>query len=206
LGVWADRGATIHVCVCTEGDKGSATAVADPAALVAQRRAEVRAAGAVLGVSAHHWLGYPDGEVEDSQVLRRRLVELIRRVRPDAVVGPDPTAVFFGQHYVNHRDHRSLGWATIDAVSPAAGNPNYFPDAGPSHQVSRLYLSGTLDPDVWVDITEAIDRKAQAVACHASQVGEPGEWLRRVVRERAEQAGAQAGVSFAEAFRRLSLD
>jgi LmbE family N-acetylglucosaminyl deacetylase len=206
LAAWADRGTVIHVCICAEGDKGAAEVVVDAAGLVAQRRAEVAAAGAVLGVAEHHWLGYPDGEIEDDLALRERLVGLIRQVRPDVVVGADPTAVFFGQHYVNHRDHRSLGWATIDAVAPAAASPNYFPEAGPAHQVSRLYLSGTLEPDVWVDTTQTIDRKAQAVACHASQVGEPGEWLRRVVRERAEQAGRQAGVRFAEAFRRLSLD
>jgi LmbE family N-acetylglucosaminyl deacetylase len=206
LAAWADRGAAIHVCICAEGDKGSSVPVVDAGDLVALRRAEVAAAGAVLGVSAHHWLGYADGQIDDDLELRGRLVELIRRIRPDVVVGADPTAVFFGQHYVNHRDHRSLGWATIDAVSPAAANPNYFPDAGAPHRVSRLYLSGTLEPDVWVDTTRTIDRKAQAVACHASQVGEAGEWLRLVVRERAEEAGRQAGVRFAEAFRRLNLD
>jgi LmbE family N-acetylglucosaminyl deacetylase len=205
LAAWADAGASIHVCICAEGDKGS-SALTDPEELITRRRSEVAAAGAVLGVTAHYWLGYRDGEIDDDHKLRERLVTLIREVRPHVVVGADPTAVFFGQHYVNHADHRSLGWATIDAVSPAAANPNYFPGAGPAHQVSRLYLSGTLEPDVWVDTSATIDRKAQAVACHASQVGEPGEWLRVVVRERAEQAGRQAGVRFAEAFRRLSLD
>lgn len=206
LAAWAERGTTIHVCICAEGDKGASVVADDPADLVARRRDEVAAAGAVLGVAVHHWLSYPDGEIEDDAALRERLVEVIRRVRPDVVVGPDPTAVFFGQHYVNHRDHRNLGWATIDAVSPAAANPNYFPGAGAAHQVSRLYLSGTLEPDVWIDTSQTIDRKARAVACHASQVGEPGEWLRLVVRERAEQAGRQAGVRFAEGFRRLTLD
>jgi len=205
LATWADAGASIHVCICAEGDKGSSAPI-DPGELVTRRRAEVAAAGAVLGVAAHHWLGYLDGEIDDDHRLRERLVRLIREVRPDVVMGADPTAVFFGQHYVNHADHRNLGWATIDAVSPAAANPNYFPEAGAPHQVSRLYLSGTLEPDVWVDTSTTIDRKAQAVACHASQVGEPGEWLRLVVRERAEQAGREAGVGFAEAFRRLTLD
>jgi LmbE family N-acetylglucosaminyl deacetylase len=206
LAAWAERGAVIHVCICTDGDKGSSDPATDPAALVASRRQEVVAAGAVLGVSEHHWLGYADGEIEDDRVLRGKLVELIRRLRPDAVVGADPTAVYFGRHYVNHRDHRVVGWATIDAVSPAAANPHYFPGTGAAHRVPLLYLSGTLEPDVWVDTTATIDRKAEAIACHASQVGEPGEWLRVVVRERAEEAGRQVGVRFAEAFRRVSLD
>jgi LmbE family N-acetylglucosaminyl deacetylase len=98
-----------------------------------------------------------------------------------------------------------VGWAALDAVAPAAGNPHYFPEAGPAHQPAALYLSGTLEPDVWVDITDVVERKAQAVACHVSQVGEPGEWLRTVVRQRAEAGGRRAGVRYAEGYRLLRL-
>jgi LmbE family N-acetylglucosaminyl deacetylase len=205
LAAWASAGCDVHVCICADGDKGSSEAKSRAEELVARRRLEVAAAGKELGVHQHHWLGYRDGELADTEELRGALVALVRRLRPAAVIGADPTAVFFGQHYINHRDHRVLGWATIDAVSPAAANPHYFPGAGPAHRVEQLYLSGTLEPDVWVDISAVIDRKAAAVACHASQVGEPGEWLRDVVRQRAEEAGREAGVPCAEGFRRIIL-
>jgi LmbE family N-acetylglucosaminyl deacetylase len=206
LARWAAGGSAIHVCICADGDKGSGDPAADPSQLVVRRRDEVAASGAILGVKAHHWLGFRDGELDDEKELRARLVALIREVRPDAVVAPDPTAIYFGQHYLNHRDHRVVGWAALDAVSPAAANPHYFPDAGPAHAVGAMYLSGTLEPDVWVDITATIDIKAAAIACHASQVGESGEWLRLAVRERAEEAGQQVMVRFAEAYRRLHLE
>lgn len=205
LARWAAAGTGVTVCVCAEGDKGSLDPSADPQLLAARRRGEVKAAGRVLGVRGHHFLAYPDGDLKDDAELRGRLVALIRAIRPEVVLCPDPTAVFFGQHYANHRDHRVVGWATLDAVAPAAGNPHYFPDAGPAHQPAVLYLSGTLEPDVWVDITAVVERKAQAVACHASQVGDPGEWLRTVVRQRAEAGGRRAGVQYAEGFRRLLL-
>lgn len=202
---WAAAGSAVHVCICADGDKGSIDPGTDPLQLVARRREEVAAAGAILGVKAHHWLGFRDGELDDDQELQGRLVALVRDVRPDAVLAPDPTAVFFGQHYVNHRDHRVVGWAVLDAISPAAGNPHYFPEAGPAHQVNAVYLSGTLEPDVWVDISETVDVKAAAIACHSSQVGENGEWLRGAVRQRAEDAGKWASVPFAEAYRLLRL-
>ncbi len=202
---WAAAGTEVMVCICAEGDKGSLDPTVDGVALATRRRDEVKAAGAVLGVTGHHFLGYGDGELEDDADLRGRLVALIRQVAPEVVLCPDPTAVFFGQQYANHRDHRVVGWATLDAVAPAAANPHYFPAAGAAHQVSVLYLSGTLEPDVWVDITGVVERKAQAVGCHASQVGEPGEWLRTVVRQRAEAGGRRAGVQYAEGFRRLLL-
>jgi LmbE family N-acetylglucosaminyl deacetylase len=202
---WAAAGTEVTVCICAQGDKGSLDPRVDGARLAARRRDEVKAAGAVLGVTGHHFLGYRDGDLEDDAELRGRLVALIRQLAPEVVLCPDPTAVFFGQQYANHRDHRVVGWATLDAVAPAAANPHYFPAAGAAHQVSVLYLSGTLEPDVWVDITGVVERKAQAVACHASQVGEPGEWLRTVVRQRAEAGGRRAGVQYAEGFRRLLL-
>ncbi|MGI8493419.1 MAG: PIG-L deacetylase family protein [Acidimicrobiales bacterium] len=205
LSAWASAGCLVHVCICADGDKGSSDPSVQPSRLIERRRKEVAAAGKSLGVAAHHWLEYRDGDLDNDLALRRRLVCLIRDLRPAAVVAADPTAVFFGQHYVNHRDHRAVGWATVDSVSPASANPHYFPDQGPPHRVGALYLSGTLEPDVWVDISSSIDQKISAVACHASQVGDRDEWLRTVVRQRAEEAGRKAGVQYAEEFRRVML-
>ncbi|HMC39077.1 MAG TPA: PIG-L deacetylase family protein [Acidimicrobiales bacterium] len=205
LARWAAAGTAVHVCICADGDKGSLDPHLDPAELAARRRDEAVEAGRILGVAAHHWLGFGDGDLENGAELRGRLVELIRSVRPSVVMAPDPTAVFFGGTYVNHRDHRATGWAVIDAAAPAAANPHYFPDKGPAHKVEALFLSGTLDADSWVDVSETIDLKAAAIACHASQLGEAGEWLRGAVRSRAEEAGREAAVAFAEGFRRIVL-
>jgi LmbE family N-acetylglucosaminyl deacetylase len=205
LARWAKAGAEVHVVVCAAGDKGSSDPAVDPRRLAAQRAEEVAAATAALGVAGHHLLAIPDGEVENTAELRGRLVELVRRLTPEAVVCPDPTATFFGQRYFNHRDHRETGWAALDAVAPAAANPHYFPAAGPPHQVAEVYLSGTLEPDTWVDITDTIEAKAEALLRHESQLGEAGEWMRQVVRQRAEDAGRAAGVRYAEAFRLLRL-
>ena len=209
LARWADAGAEVHVVVTTRGDKGTNDPDADLDALARLRVEETEAAARVLGIAAHHHLDHPDGELEDDRALRLELVRLIRTVRPDAVCCPDPTAVFFGDAYVNHRDHRATGWATLDAASPAAGNPHYFPEltaAGlATHQVRALYLSGTFEPNVWIDISATLERKIDALFCHASQLVETGDWFRDFLREIAVAAGRTAGVQYAEAFRRISL-
>lgn len=202
---WAAAGCEVHVVICAAGDKGSSDPAADPDELADRRALEVEAAAGVLGVRAHHLLRYPDGEIDNTMALRATLVALVRQVRPEVVVCPDPTAVFFGSSYFNHRDHREVGWATLDAVAPAAGNPHYFPQAGPAHLVDAVYLSGTLEPDLWVEITTTIEVKAQALLCHATQLGETAEWLRQVVHQRAEEGGKVAGVPYAEGFRLLRL-
>ena len=68
-----------------------------------------------------------------------------------------------------------------------------------------VYLSGTLEPNVWVDIAATLERKIEALFCHASQLVETGDWFREFLRDTAEAAGRAAGVTYAEAFRRIVL-
>ncbi len=205
LAAWAKAGCVVQVLLCTDGGKGSADPKVDPEELAARRALETAEAGAVIGVTDQWWLNYADGELADTSEFREVLVAAVRRSRPEVVLCPDPTAVFFGQEYFNHRDHRITGMAALDAVSPAAGLPHYFPGAGPAHQVSEVLLSGTLEPDVWVDITATVELKGQAVGCHRSQFPDGAEWASTAVRLSAEDAGRRAGVPFAEGFRRLRL-
>jgi len=203
LAHWARAGADVRLVVVNAGDKGSPDPTTDPAELTERRASEVDAAAAVLGLAGVERMGVPDGEVANDLALRARLVELVRSHRPDIVVCPDPTAVFFGDSYVNHRDHREVGWAVVDAVAPAAGSPLYFPGSGPPHQVTALLLSGTLEPDVWVDISDSLELKVAAVQCHESRVGGDPALVAELLRTRTAESGAQVGVNHAESFRRL---
>ena len=206
LATWAAAGCEVHVVVACAGDKGSSDPATDPAELAMRRAEEVTAASAALGVAPVELWGHPDGELDRVDGLREELVAAIRRLRPDTVVGPDPTAVFFGDGYVNHLDHRTLGWALLDAVAPAASSPLYFRDRGDAHQVATVLLSGSLEPDVWVDIEAGLEAKVKALFCHTSQLAEDAEeWLADFVRSRAEEEGRRAGVTLAEGFRRLRL-
>lgn len=205
LAAWAKAGCEVHSVVCTDGGKGTTDPLVRPEDLSAARAEEAAAAAALLGFAGQELLGLPDGEVTDDPWFREALVAAIRRVRPDVVLCPDPTAVFFGQEYYNHRDHRVVGYAALDAVSPAAALPHYFPTAGPPHQVSTVLLSGTLHPDTWVDISATVDAKSAAVGCHRSQFPDGEEWAAAAVRLAAEDAGRQAGVALAEGFRRIRL-
>jgi len=209
LARWARGGATVWELICTKGEKGSQDPNQDRDALAATRIAETEKAATALGLAGHFHLAYGDGELRDDLEFRARIVELVRKLKPEVVVCPDPTAVFFGDRYFNHSDHRVTGWATLDAVAPGAGNPHYCPGqlaAGLTvHHVSAVYLSGTLEPNCWVDIGDDIETKIDALFCHESQLVETGEWFREFLRERAEDGGRAAGVRYAEGFRRLTF-
>jgi LmbE family N-acetylglucosaminyl deacetylase len=203
LSSWAAAGSEVHLLICTSGEKGQHLDGASVDGLAEHRAEEVAAAATALGLTSHAMLGLPDGEVENDEALRLELVRRIRGLRPEAVVAPDPTAVFFGDSYINHRDHRQVGWAVLDACAPAAGSPQYFPEAGEAHQIRSLWLSGTLHPDVWVDVEPQLATKAEALRCHHSQLGEGAEVVHEIVQQRAEDAARPTALSHAESFRRL---
>jgi LmbE family N-acetylglucosaminyl deacetylase len=205
LARWAKGGAAVHLVVCTDGGKGTTDADVVPARLAAERAGELEVSSALIGLSSVDNLGFPDGELDDSDDFRRTLVQRVRALRPDVVCGHDPTAIFFGRDYFNHRDHRVAGVALLDAVAPASALPHYFPDTGPAHRVSEVLLSGTLEPDVWVDVTDTIEIKAAAVECHRTQFAGQSGWAGEAVRRRAAEEGRRVGVGYAEGFRRLTL-
>jgi len=209
LAAWAEAGTDIWLLITTRGEKGTPDPDADLDELARRRVEETAKACAQLGIRDHFHLDNPDGTLRDERALREAIVRHIRTLRPEVVLCPDPTAVFFGDRYFNHRDHRLTGWATLDAVAPAAGNPHYYSehraDGLGIHEVSAVYLSATLEPNCWIDITPTMERKIDALFCHASQLTETGDWFREFLRERAEQEGRAAGVRFAESYRRLTL-
>ena len=205
LAQWALEGCAVHLVVVCDGSKGSHVPQVDVRSLREVRREELQLASDVLGVTTIECLNHVDDAVTNDEALRATLVGLIRQHRPEVVVGPDPTATFFGGVYVNHRDHRETGWALLDAVAPAAAMPLYFPEKGEAHQVSQLLLSGTHEPDVVIDVSRTIDTKVKAVLAHASQIAGDAEGIRDVVYGRAEQAGRPVGLGFGEAFRSVEL-
>ena len=104
---------------------------------------------------------------------------------------------------MNHHDHRSVGFAVLDACAPAAASPLYHPEVGPPHQVGTIYLSGTLDPDTGRTSPPPSTARWSRCTCHRSQVGDDVDLVDHVVRRRAASAGADAGLASAEAFRVL---
>jgi LmbE family N-acetylglucosaminyl deacetylase len=209
LARWAEDGADIWLLVTTRGDKGTSDPAVDPAALAEQRIAETAESVELLGLSGHRHLGHGDGDLEDDRGLREEICRVVRELQPEVVLCPDPTAVFFGDGYFNHRDHRVTGWATLDAIAPAAGLPHYFAhqiaEGLSVHHVQAAYLSGTLEPNVWIDISAQLERKIDALFRHRSQLEGSGEPFREFLRQRAEQDGRRAGLRYAEGFRRITF-
>ena len=201
----ARDGREITYVIATDGNKGSSDRTMTPERLAAIRQEEQRHAARVLGVARVEFLGYPDGEVEDTRDLRRDITRAIRRWRPDLVITMNPHRTY--NLYASHRDHRIVAGAALDCVYPLARDHMSFPELLPDfepHKVREIHLMQWDAPHLVVDITDVMDLKLKAIACHVSQVGDFAGVDARV-RERNAEIGRAAGYAYAEAFDRIVM-
>ena len=171
---WSKAGAKISYVLCTSGDVGIAKPGMTRQEAATIRESEQREACRVTGVEEVIFLGEPDGMLIPTLDLRKRLVREIRRFRPEVVITGDPTRVWSGDSYINHPDHRAASSAALDAVFPAAGQPNLFEDIAEegfqAHKPRKVYVTHWDEADVYINIEETIDTKVAALRAHKSQM------------------------------------
>ena len=124
---WVKGGARAAYVLCTSGDVGIDEPGMTRAWATEIREAEAWAAAEIAGVTDVVFLREPDGLLQATLELRKKLVREIRRFRPEVVIAGDPVVLWPDDEYpLNHPDHRAAALAALDAVFPAAGQPNLF--------------------------------------------------------------------------------
>ncbi len=167
--LWRDAGFAVKFVSLTDGRMGHH--IMTGPALVERRRAEAKAAGAVLGID-YELLDIPDSELDDRIEYRHRLIRLIRAFRPDVLVTHRPIDY--------HPDHRFAGQLVQDAAYLLTV-PGVCADVKHMDRVPVIlfFQDGftkpcPFRPDVVVDVYPAIDRIVAMLDHHVSQFY---EWL-----------------------------
>lgn len=194
LAKWAADGLEVTLVIATSGDKGSADADMTSEKLAQIREEEARCAAQVLGAKEVIFLRYNDGELFPTLELRRDITRMIRLKKPDIVITLDPARFWYDTRSINHPDHRAIGAATLEAVFPTARDRLNFieleRDEGLDvHKALTVYIAGTAEPTITVDVTDYIDIQVKALLEHKSQIGEPEE-LHKRISERSLDPGA----------------
>ncbi len=204
---WTAQGKEVTYVMVTDGEAGIDGMAPDEAGPL--RRDEERRSAAEVGVRTVEFLGHPDGLVQADLSLRADLAAVIRRHRPDVLVGINFRESFGGPGW-NHVDHRNVGVALLDAARDA-GNRWLFTDAGEPWSGTRF--AAFLGSDMathGVDVGDWIDKGVESLEAHRTYLdalppGTPGTDPEPFLRGMAEWAGPRLGVDLAVTFELISI-
>lgn len=207
---WTSKGAKVYYLILTDGSKGSADLEMLPGNLIKVRQDEQRHAAEILGVSGVFFLDYEDGLLENTIDLKKDVTQYIRQLKPDTVITMDPSMLYYVERgFINHPDHRAAGQATLDAVFPLARDHLTFPELHTEgyepHKVSTLLLVNFEKQNYYVDITDTLEAKLEALAAHKSQIHDPQK-LQNIIKEIAVDNGKKASCKYSEAFLRIDIN
>ncbi len=189
----AAQGSDVFVAVVTEGkppayDRASVEAV----------QAEAHEAHRILGVKETRWLGFPAAALCETShsALNAALFELVRSIAPQTLIIP-----FVGDMHV---DHQLIFLSSMVAARPH--QPGY-PEVILAYETlsetnwNAPYVTPGFAPNVFVDISDHIDRKLAAMKAFKSQVrAAPHERSLETLNALATLRGATVLKSAAEAF------
>lgn len=207
LARWVKAGTRVIYVLCTSGDVGIDETGMTREKATHIREAESLEAAHIAGVTDVVFLREPDGLLQPTLELRKKLVREIRKYRPEAILIGDPTIVWSGDDYINHPDHRAAAQAALDAVFPAAGQPNLFEELGDegltAHKVRKVYAHVWDKADVFVNIEDTIDIKVAALRAHKSQMK---DWdPEPMIKEWASDTAKGKEMQYAEGFKVVTL-
>ncbi|MEO5798857.1 MAG: bacillithiol biosynthesis deacetylase BshB1 [Gemmatimonadales bacterium] len=193
----ADQGHRTGILDLTRGELGSRGSPE-------LRAEEAAAASLILGVSTRINAGLPDGHLDNTDAMRRVVVEQLRVLRPRVVILP----------YIvgRHPDHRVASELVRDACF-LAGLRNYPADGEPFKPFKLCYAlayrEDPVTPTFVVDISSTFERKLAAVACYSSQFGgvtqagelyPTGQTLPDLLRTQHAHYGSRIRAAFGEPF------
>lgn len=199
----ASAGCAVTYLTVTDGAMGTMDPSANLKELAATRKAETRAAAEALGAKNTIYLDYPDGGPYHGRELTQRIATVIRDIRPEFVMAPDPFLP-----YEAHPDHRHTGMAAAEAClfCQFPHFCNYGEDA-PARNVWRvqaLAFYHTASPNTYIGVDDTFARKLAALAMHVSQFPEEELlFMRQYLTVKAMENGQQSGHTYAEAFKVL---
>lgn len=157
----------------------------------------------ILGVAQVHHLGFPDQRLDTLPLLD--VIQALERITTEF----KPHTIYTHHHGDINRDHQILHEAVMVATRPNQPwvEGVYAFDTASS---TEWGYPRTFIPDTWIDISQTLETKLEAMAAYTSELCEyPHPRSLKALRHKAHAWGNQACMDAAEAFmtlRRLVRD
>jgi LmbE family N-acetylglucosaminyl deacetylase len=203
---WTGLGKQVGYVLLTSGEAGIDGLPPERTRAIRERE-QVRSCAAV-GVDDVEFVGLPDGELEYGIALRKQIMRVLRRHRPDVVV-----TLNFRDHWghgaeLNQPDHVAAGRALVDAVGYAS-NRWIFRDLvdqeglQPWRGIRHVLAAGSPLAAHGVRIDDTFDAAVDALAAHKIYNHglrwpgfDPRSWLADITCEVGRRVGSAHAVAF----------
>lgn len=195
-----EKGWDVHYIVATNGENGFKIAHKPRKQRIEIRHKEQINAARKLGVKKVFFLGCKDGFLKNDDSLRKKLVGIIKKVKPEIIFSFDPANRTYENINLQHRDHRNIGKGVFDAVFAAKNRYMY---TGDPHKVRYLYFYGSEKPDYFENIAKYIEYKLDVLKEHKSQFSDFGKvekWVKNYMSKFSKK------YKYSEAFRIIEID
>lgn len=174
---------------------------------VAEKLDEVRGACHILGFEDVRDLGFEDDDILVTQEKIEAIAEAIRAVKPDVLITHHP------YESGGFKMHGTIGQCTIYAWQIASGSGRgrqvrhhvpiiYFMNPMAYIGNNSLEYAGTARADLYIDISDVIEKKVQALDFISSQFYS-GPYSRKRAENEDGHHGNHARVAYAEQFQRF---
>lgn len=188
-----ENGDSVYVCIVTKGTQPMFSLES-----VEKVRGEAMQCHKVMGIAKTFWLDFPASMLEkaDRSELNNKISEVIKETKPDEVYLP---------HWGDmQKDHQMVVEAAMVAL-----RPKYLP------HVKKIYAYETLSetgwnvpniqnefiPNVYVDITNHLEKKLDMMKIYQSQLGQfPETRSLKAIEALAQYRGTMMNLQAAEAF------
>lgn len=192
------QGHRIFIALTTSGNTGS-NHLSSREETAATREVEQLEAAKYYHAEVR-FLRFEDEGLQDTPETRRAVLTAIRWANPDIILTNPP--------WDPSTDHGMTGRLVTQVLLSAGGkqHPSDLPPIDKTPQVFFWDIPGGIgfQPEVYVDITEQMNIKLQALLCHKSQFSWPNILSEEEFTESASvlprYRGFQAGTKFAEGF------
>lgn len=200
LAKYAFRGDKVFMASLTNGNMGHPKV--KPEDMAGIRKAEFEKSASIIGAEVI-WIDIDDELSEVNAETRLKMVDVLRYAKPDVILAHGP-----GDYHV---DHRNAGQLVFEAA-PLACVHNIIRKYPVLEKQSLIYYMDNVGgigfmPEEFVDITDTIEIKKRMFKCHESQdawmIEASGYDHTDVIETVAKFRGYNAGVKYAEGFKRL---
>mgnify|MGYP001811922296 FL=1 len=192
-----ERGLKVGIVHLTRGEAGTR-------GTVEERRSEAETAAALLKVEKLVFLDCGDGGLRTGPDEEDALIQVLRRYRPDLILGPSPS----DRHPDHGRAHRLVAASAYYAGLGSRG------DSAP-HRPAAVFSymqHDPFEPSFIVDVSSTWQTKLEALTAYGSQLHQPGSSrdepltkvaspeFRAAVEGRARHYGLAVGAAYGEPF------